>query len=152
VDRLGGEYGGDHGEGEIRETAGGGGIGGVRRPGGLPNGSARDFEPGRDLSELCAHCLVLGERPPAPHAPLHAIACGPPGGASDAESDRLFLRDAPAMIGEERSIRGEKILRRNAATIEYERAAGAVLPVLTVLACHHGQARRIARDEQRGGT
>src|SRR5262245_15683881 len=147
VDRLGGEYGDDDGERQIRETAVGKGIGMIRRPGRLPDRSARDFEPDHDLGELCADRLMLDEWPPALHAQPRVIECGLVGGASDAESERLFLRDAPAMIGEERSICGEKILRRNAAMIEYERATGAVLPVLTVLACNHGQARCIARDE-----
>src|SRR5262249_57610478 len=106
VDRLGGEYGGDDGERQIRETAVGKGIGVIRRPRGLPNGSARDFEPDRDLGELCADRLMLDEWPAALHAQPRVIECGLVGGAPDAESERLFLRDAPAMIGEERSMCG----------------------------------------------
>src|SRR5262249_8338396 len=68
VDRLGGEYGGDDGERQIRETAVGKGIGVIRRPRGLPNGSARDFEADRDLGELCADRLMVDEWPPALHA------------------------------------------------------------------------------------
>ena len=88
---------------------------------------------------------MLDDRTPALHAQLRVAECGLVGGASDAESECLLLRDPAALIGEQRSICREKILRWDTAMIEHDRAAGAMLPART--AFPHAQARRIARDE-----
>src|SRR5262245_65978878 len=52
VDRFGGEHGGDGGQRQVGKAAIGERVRVVRRPGRLPNGGARDFEPYRDLGEL----------------------------------------------------------------------------------------------------
>src|SRR5215467_13141499 len=52
VDRFRGEHGGDGGQRQVGKAAIGERVRVIRRPGRLPNGGARDFEPYRDLGEL----------------------------------------------------------------------------------------------------
>src|SRR6266542_1969173 len=84
VDRLRREDGGDGGERQIGQAAVGEGVRVVRGPGGLPNGGACDFEPDRDLGELCADRLMLDDGPSALHAQLRVVERGLVGGAADA--------------------------------------------------------------------
>ena len=118
------------GERQIGQAAVGERFRMVASPGRLPDGGAGDLESHGDLGELVADRLVLDDAAAALHAQLRVVERRLVGGAADAEIESGGLRWIAARLAGERAFMfaADKIFRRHPAVLEYQLAAGAVIP------------------------
>src|SRR5204863_6193315 len=98
---------------------------------GAPHRAARYVEPYRDVGELGADRLVLGDGAAALHAKLRVVQRSFVGGAADADVECRSEGDDAALV--RRAADGQEIAHGHAAVLELDAPAGAVIPARTGL-------------------